>query len=384
MPSSAKTTPRAAGSAGARNALPGASPQRPQLAAVDERALPALNHLLGPAALSDLAALPLPSAAAPASLQWRWQAGPPLETPALSLLLDAEGLRCALAFEADDGPALDEGIDLTAFDDAALLLAATLRYAAPLAHLDRITGRRFVLAQLRRGVPCALEGAVQSLRFSVADPRQPQRVLRGELRFPLAQSIAWQMVQGRSAPHAALLRLPLRAGVWLTQRLTLPRAELQRLRAGGALLLGVGRPDDLACELRWPGTAWPAQLQANSLRLHPHARADLDNRSPPMSNDTPAARAEANTPAGTPADSASALNTMPVTLEFHIGQISLPLAELPAALAAGYVIGLNRPLDGDAVTVRANGHTLAYGELVQVGDHLAVRIARIAQDDGSV
>jgi type III secretion protein Q len=85
-----------------------------------------------------------------------------------------------------------------------------------------------------------------------------------------------------------------------------------------------------------------------------------------------------------PADSASALNTMPVTLEFHIGQISLPLAELPAALAAGYVIGLNRPLDGDAVTVRANGHTLAYGELVQVGDHLAVRIARIAQDDGSV
>lgn len=86
-------------------------------------------------------------------------------------------------------------------------------------------------------------------------------------------------------------------------------------------------------------------------------------------------------------DASPAIDTMPIVLDFHLGQASLPLSELSAALAPGYVIELGRPLDTHTVAVRANGQLLAHGELIQVGDQLAVRISRIASDghsDGSV
>ena len=69
---------------------------------------------------------------------------------------------------------------------------------------------------------------------------------------------------------------------------------------------------------------------------------------------------------------------LPVALDFHLGQISVSLSDLQAELAEGSVFEINQPLGAETVSVRAGGLELARGELVQVGDMVAVRITRLA------
>lgn len=95
----------------------------------------------------------------------------------------------------------------------------------------------------------------------------------------------------------------------------------------------------------------------------------------------PATPTHADTSEG--AAASAAIDALPIVLDFHVGTASVPLSELSAALAPGYVIDLGRPLDAQTVAVRANGQLLAHGELIQVGDQLAVRISRIAGDANS-
>jgi type III secretion protein Q len=66
-----------------------------------------------------------------------------------------------------------------------------------------------------------------------------------------------------------------------------------------------------------------------------------------------------------------------VELEFHIGHLTLPFGDLAAELAEGRIFDLGEPLGTQSVSVRAGGVELARGELLQVGDALAVRITRM-------
>ncbi|MGC8487850.1 MAG: FliM/FliN family flagellar motor switch protein [Clostridia bacterium] len=70
-----------------------------------------------------------------------------------------------------------------------------------------------------------------------------------------------------------------------------------------------------------------------------------------------------------------ALEDVPLTVEVEIGHIDVPLEEVKH-----FGKGTRLPLAaavGDPATLLLNGHPVALGDLVVVGDHYAVRITRL-------
>ena len=70
------------------------------------------------------------------------------------------------------------------------------------------------------------------------------------------------------------------------------------------------------------------------------------------------------------------LENIPVSLEFDLGSLSVPLGEL-AALEPGYVFELPMRLEHARVVIRANGTPIGQGELVAAGDTLGVQLLSI-------
>jgi type III secretion protein Q len=72
------------------------------------------------------------------------------------------------------------------------------------------------------------------------------------------------------------------------------------------------------------------------------------------------------------------LDDLPVKLVFELGRVELSLREI-RQLAPGAVVALARPVE-ESVDVVANGRRIGRGNLVQVGDSLGVRLARLFED----
>ena len=62
-----------------------------------------------------------------------------------------------------------------------------------------------------------------------------------------------------------------------------------------------------------------------------------------------------------------ALDSIPVSLDFDVGTLAVPLATL-AAIKPGYVFELPNRLEDARVVIRANGTPIGRGELVAVGE----------------
>ncbi|MBY8825565.1 FliM/FliN family flagellar motor C-terminal domain-containing protein [Sphingomonas colocasiae] len=74
----------------------------------------------------------------------------------------------------------------------------------------------------------------------------------------------------------------------------------------------------------------------------------------------------------------TAIDGLPVRVEAILGAASVKVGEL-SSLKPGDTLPLENLL-GDPVSLRLNGKTIAYGELVSMGDNFAVRIQAIAQE----
>ena len=74
-----------------------------------------------------------------------------------------------------------------------------------------------------------------------------------------------------------------------------------------------------------------------------------------------------------------AADNIPVSLDFDLGNLALPLGEL-AALKPGYVFELAGSLEKLRVVIRANGTRVGLGELVAVGDVLGVQLLALEID----
>lgn len=74
-----------------------------------------------------------------------------------------------------------------------------------------------------------------------------------------------------------------------------------------------------------------------------------------------------------------AADNIPVSLDFDLGNLALPLGEL-AALKPGYVFELPGGLEKARVVIRANGTRVGVGELVAVGDVLGVQLVALEID----
>jgi type III secretion protein Q len=73
------------------------------------------------------------------------------------------------------------------------------------------------------------------------------------------------------------------------------------------------------------------------------------------------------------------VGSIPVRIEFAIGEITLPFGELER-IEPGYVFELGRAIDGASVDIRANGRRIGRGQIVAIGDTLGVRITDCGAD----
>lgn len=74
-----------------------------------------------------------------------------------------------------------------------------------------------------------------------------------------------------------------------------------------------------------------------------------------------------------------AFGSIPVRLDFEIGKVTVPVGQL-ATWRPGTIVEIEPPVVDDSVevTIRANGRRIGSGNLVRVGERLAVRLGRFA------
>ena len=77
------------------------------------------------------------------------------------------------------------------------------------------------------------------------------------------------------------------------------------------------------------------------------------------------------------------IGELDLPVQFEVDTVALPLSQL-YALRPGYVLELPTPVAEAQLKLVTHGQTIGYGELVTVGDHLGIRILRMAHGDGPV
>ena len=114
----------------------------------------------------------------------------------------------------------------------------------------------------------------------------------------------------------------------------------------------------------------PDTLPGDGEALHDSAAAISED-------DWQADHAASNADEDEPFDAPLDIGLLDLPVQFEIDSVALPLAEL-AALRPGYVIELAAPVLDTPVRLVTHGQTVGYGEIVCVGEHLGVRITRMA------
>jgi type III secretion system YscQ/HrcQ family protein len=71
------------------------------------------------------------------------------------------------------------------------------------------------------------------------------------------------------------------------------------------------------------------------------------------------------------------LATLPIAITIEVGELSMPLSAL-SDIAVGTTLALAKPLDEHLLTIRANGHAIAFGELVMLDNEVGVRVKRLS------
>jgi type III secretion system YscQ/HrcQ family protein len=71
------------------------------------------------------------------------------------------------------------------------------------------------------------------------------------------------------------------------------------------------------------------------------------------------------------------LAALPIAITIEVGELSVPLSAL-SDIAVGTTLSLAKPLDEHLLTIRANGHAIAFGELVMLDSEVGVRVKRLS------
>lgn len=71
------------------------------------------------------------------------------------------------------------------------------------------------------------------------------------------------------------------------------------------------------------------------------------------------------------------LATLPIAITIEVGELSIPLSAL-SDITIGTTLALAKPLDEHLLTIRANGHAIAFGELVMLDSEVGVRVKRLS------
>ncbi|BEU26795.1 type III secretion system cytoplasmic ring protein SctQ [Paraburkholderia sp. 22B1P] len=113
---------------------------------------------------------------------------------------------------------------------------------------------------------------------------------------------------------------------------------------------------------------WPDTLPGDGEALH-----EIEAAAPDETSETDARSNWQHDTEDAPLD----IGLLDLPVQFEIDSVALPLAQL-AALRPGYVIELAAPVLDTPVRLVTHGQTVGHGEIVCVGEHLGVRITRMA------
>ncbi|MGP3657930.1 type III secretion system cytoplasmic ring protein SctQ [Burkholderia gladioli] len=292
-----------------------------------------------------------------------------------------------------------------------------LRQAVAGVLLDPLAG---ALAQLGFNAPRIVSVTRRPLADCVADARREPRPdarhdPRADARFdvpPVALSVAFGdtridcTVALGTAVLATLDALIARTASepWRTAfpALTLPGSAIVGTRSYAVDTLAALEPGDVllrclfptfdaaALQGAAPDGAAPRVVAAWGARGHArvHAGAALDGRSLTltqewyMSDELDSTRADIGLATDRP-DEPIVVGAIELPVQFEIDTVALPLDQL-SALGPGYVVELPVPAADAQLRLVVHGQTVGFGELVTVGEHLGVRIIRMAHRHGSI
>lgn len=241
------------------------------------------------------------------------------------------------------------------------LLAWLLAHHTVLESLGRLLGEPLLpRARGENSRPISVSLSIM-LAFSVT--ADDGRVTRGTLGLSPAMTSRLAAHPGwRSRPGSldawktlpALLRIALR-------HTSFPLSELRATQTGDVLVLGRRMHCWSRIRLvRQDAGAWSASYDGSKIRVE---RPVSENPSVETSETL----------------SADAVARTPVTLEFELGNLTLPLGEI-AGLKPGYVFQLPGRLEDARVVIRAGGRVVGRGELVAVGEVLGVQVTALDAD----
>jgi type III secretion protein Q len=307
------------------------------------------------------------AAAAPLVLRWR-DAGAPAPVPGLRAITP----RGRFWLGVDDWSLLDpalatswshvpEAARLALYEQAAeALLALVVQWTGGPIDVEALEPPAAARAELGDGcVELGLRLAVPG-RATPAWWIGPPSLLRPAAPAPFdADALA------RCAALPARLALEL-------GRCTLAAGELAQLVAGDVLRCDAPQRTGalrLVLAAAPTGRAWLAGAQRTTLTVENVVTTRFEPA--PAASTTPDAERAAPAAAFLAADPAADLGRVPCTLVFELGRLSVTMAEL-ARVQPGHTFELPVPVAAASVRIVANGRTVGRGELVSLGDEVAV------------
>ena len=242
--------------------------------------------------------------------------------------------------------------------------------AAPFALSFTLEGRRYAAdVTLGAAVLSALEDlpAAQSGEFVRAALPHAASAVATDARLPDC------LIPGRAILGAR--RLPVQ-----TLRALMPGDVLLRSLANSSLPLADGAAQSAVA------TAVAAWGTPGLMRLHAPVAIEGQmltiTKEPTMTDELDPVRLDDSLAPDQPENPID-IGELDLPVQFEVDTVALPLSQL-YALRPGYVLELPTPVADAQLKLVTHGQTIGYGELVTVGEHLGVRILRMAHGDGPV
>jgi type III secretion protein Q len=296
-----------------------------------------------------------------------WRFGPADNVSPPAAILDGVHEKLSLSIDNDGWCERLGAREWWDFTDEPRLLAWGLAHSGLLEGLGRILREPLMPSAL---TDSNLPGAGTNIALAFSAATADGRMTKGRV------SMSAEMV-ARLASHAGWRRADATAQTWLgipgrlcveLRGISFPLAVLRASEGGDVLILG----NRANCWRNLHVTlvssrgetrlrAWNASYDGTRLAVTPGV---LNSPLELLMSDPKAPGAADN---------------IPVSLDFDLGNLALPLGEL-ATLKPGFVFELPGKLDKMRVVIRANGTRIGHGELVAVGDVLGVQLLELEID----
>jgi type III secretion system YscQ/HrcQ family protein len=342
------------------------------IAQIDTDSVDAINYLLGSAQSSTFNE-------SGNDFNWCWRNKfLSSDLPSMGIRLEAEGKRVIYWPVWNPPSSLVVDIDLSAFEGSAKLLAATLRYSTFLDHFSRMSGQSWLPTELvTSGSSDTVVQSSDAVGFHIYGTRK-ELLHQGQLTFE-AQSLNFvHQIQGVACERASVIQhIPLKIFVALSG-VTIPANDIKRLVANSAIVVGNCRSAKIPVRLHSACGQYAtcAFLEGDQVTVEDYFKPQLYESIDIKEGLTMNTLHDEATGASDMVQPVK-VNNIPVELSFEIGRLTITLGELETVLHSGYTFNLNQELKTNSVVVNANGAPIAKGELLKIGELLAVRITEI-------